>query len=139
MEINIIYGTHYFDRELFILEIDKKRTMVYRTSGNTGGRKGRILPFMFLNEEQSSDGLVIGHINKDFLYDGKIITHNKKIEKFPGLKEKLNLIEEKIKYEKNVALNEDISEITTIAKNINMHLKKIMGENTSEHYDFKLS
>ena len=45
MEYKILAQVHYYDRELFALEIQGKYAFVYRGSGLNGGKIGRVLPF----------------------------------------------------------------------------------------------
>jgi len=137
MNINILYGTHYFGKDLFVLEIDGKSTMVYRASGITGGRKGRIVPFMFLNEENKTFGMKKGDTIKSFLYDGKVVEHNKKLNNYPNLDNILKEIEEKISFEETLKYEEiiDYKQIEKVSEVINQDLKKIMNKRTQ--VDFK--
>jgi len=136
-EIDILYSTHYFERDLFVLNIDGKTTMVYRSSGLNGGRKGRILPFMYLNTHTSFSSPSMGYIFKEFLFDKKYQSHKKQPNRFPGLEKLLVEIEEKISFEQPII--EDIEptnkNIEKIAINVNSDLKKILENKT--FFDFK--
>ena len=72
IDYEVVYSTHYFERELFLLKVaDKTYAMVYKGSGLNGGPKGRVLPYSALKDSpvrfgEMRDGIVPGYIYKEF-------------------------------------------------------------------------
>lgn len=137
MKIEILYHTHYFERDLFLLNIDNHYTMVYRGSGLNGGRKGKVLPYTWLKDSPSRfgeirDGIVPGYIFKEFFYKGYYKSHKKNLENISNDIYDFSLKLEEIleNYEtsnsKRYETKEDFDNILKIAKNINEDMKKII-------------
>lgn len=77
----ILFKQKYYERDLFVLKKEDKFLMVYRSSGLSGsGHKNKIIPFMFLNGRITISNPVLGFINKDYYFNGKVISHEKKLE-----------------------------------------------------------
>jgi hypothetical protein len=83
MEVSVIDNLMYGGREIYVLEINGKRTTVYRSTG-TGGRtaKGQLVPFLYLNEGRGIDAVRYspGYIFKAFYYNGGEKEHAKRLE-----------------------------------------------------------
>jgi len=137
MDIKVLYSVHYFERDLFVIEINGKRTMVYRGSGLNGGRKGRILPFMFLNTRRTIRGPILGYIFKEFYYEGQFINHHKEPEYFNGVPQILEEIEKTLERQQPKIIEQNMEDIEEIATEINTQLYKHMGNDKSLYYDFK--
>lgn len=77
----ILFKQRYYERDLFVLKKEDKFLMVYRSSGLSGsGHKNKIIPFMFLNGRITISNPVLGFINKDYYFNGKVISHEKQLE-----------------------------------------------------------
>lgn len=77
----ILFKQRYYERDLFVLKKEDKFLMVYRSSGLSGsGHKNKIIPFMFLNGRITISNPVLGFINKDYYFNGKVISHEKQFE-----------------------------------------------------------
>lgn len=77
----ILFKQRYYERDLFVLKKEDKFLMVYRSSGLSGsGHKNKIIPFFFLNGRITISNPILGFINKDYYFNGKIINHEKKLE-----------------------------------------------------------
>jgi len=108
--LKIIYKTEYFGRILFVLEINGKSALVYRSSGLSGtGHGGKILPFMYLNTVNRFRN-VLGYIYKEMFFKGVYMPHRKHPEDFPGVKEKLDAVQVFLKDEIAVAVSPDLKD-----------------------------
>ena len=84
MEYKVLAQVHYYNRELFALEIQGKYAFVYRGSGLNGGKIGRVLPFSDIKKTKPrgfSDE-VLGYIYKEFFYRNRWVTHKKVMDNF---------------------------------------------------------
>lgn len=125
IKFKVIHSVYYFQRELFLLEIDGRYAMIYKGSGLNGGKVNRILPFHLLQDtpprfSDSMNGVVLGYIWKNFYYNRQIISHRKRIEDFgEGINlfiEKLEKELENFKVEKN---DYHINDVQIYAKEFN--------------------
>lgn len=96
MIVKVIDSILYAERELYVLDIDGKRTMVYKSSGLSGtGHGGEYIPFMYLCEGQGLDRIRYspGYIYKEFYYDGKYLSHRKELDRYVGVVEFLDTLD----------------------------------------------
>lgn len=102
--MKILFKTEYFKRIIYVIEINNKVGMFYKSSGLSGtGHEGQLLPFMYLEDRAIG---MIGHIYKEMFYDGLFQHHRKRLNKFPGASEKVNQICKLIKANDNFEIDE---------------------------------
>lgn len=142
MKFKILYQREYFERELYLLEINGKYTKVYKSSGLNNGEKGRIIPFTTLMDHEPRfseirDGIVIGYIWKEYFYNGYYKVHSKKFSEITNtFLKKIEKKLENINLEKN---NDDIKNIMTIAKKINIEMTELTnGKKIFDWYENNL-
>lgn len=88
MQYRILHQQHYYQRELFALEIDGKYALVYRGSGLNGGKIGKVLPFSYIKTEmargfsEAITGVGIGWIAKEVFFGERYVDHRKNIKNF---------------------------------------------------------
>jgi hypothetical protein len=130
MNVQVLHHVRYFDRDLYLLQIDNnKYTKVYRGSGLNGGRKGRVLPFTHLQDvlprfSEAREGIVPGYIFKRFFYRERICSHGKHLDSF---EEEIGLFCSKLEdlldsydiSDSEVFNEEQFENILSIAKEIN--------------------
>jgi hypothetical protein len=130
---------YYFERILYILEIDEKLLFVYRRSGlNSENMKNKILPFSSLHSSKPRfsefrSGIDIGYIYKEFYFNERFNLHRKKINNFGKgvetfclqLEEELPLISE---------IKQDINDIKKYVKIFNNKIKKFQNKNIDNIY-----
>ena len=132
LDYKILYQEHYFDRELFLLEIDGKHTYVYRGSGLNGGSVGAVLPFSTLMDRKPRGlseiigGLVPGYIFKEFYYKGWR-SHGKNMEQFPNTLPFLRHLEETLPGISEPK-DQDFENVIEIAKEFNTKTEKLIGD-----------
>ena len=90
--MKIIYKRDYFQRILYIIDIDGTILPVYKSSGLNDGR---VFPFLGLNLDDKFDPL--GYIYKEMFYKGKIVYHKKQLVHYPGVEDKMLTIEQLVK------------------------------------------
>lgn len=120
----VVYGKHYFGRELFVIKLGDKYTMVYKSSGLSGtGHKGNIIPFSFLADSENSCNP--GWISKYMLYNRQYVPHRKAY--FPeDVTKLLGYLESELKdYEVEVE-EQDMKDIIRIASDINSEMCKFL-------------
>ena len=125
--MKVLFKRYYFERELFVIEVDGKVLLVYRASGLNSGRKGRVIPFMMLNTMKTMSSPPIGYIFKEMFYDNKYINHDKSFDYYPNIKDFLLKVEDFL--EKNhivEVIEEDIKYIKKIATKINHTIEDII-------------
>ena len=121
--------TDYAGRVLYILEIDKKFTMVYKSSGLSGtGHGGEFLPFMFLNSRNTIQ-CSKGYIFKEMFYNKHFTEHRKQIHKYPEVQEFMKQLESELPY--STTMDDDITleEIYNICDKFNEEAHNIIQEN----------
>ena len=81
VDFKILDQMHYYQRELYVLEIDGKVTFVYRGSGLNSGAVGRVLPFAYIKTSppRGFSDMGIGWIAKEFFYKGAYTSHYKNL------------------------------------------------------------
>ena len=132
IQYKVIYSTYYFERELFIIEIDGRYTMVYKSSGLNGGRKGRIIPFFYLlsGKPRFGDirkGINTGYIWKEFYLNKRRKTHHKKPETFgKGIELFLLKLEKELSDFNVPKIEQDMKDIGKYAKEFNDIAQKYM-------------
>lgn len=138
MDIKVLYHVEYFERDLFLLQIDNKTTMVYRRSGLHGkNTKGEILPFNWLKDSpvrfgEAREGIVPGYIFKEFFYRGVYKSHRKNLNDFPSqimlfVKElEIFLRDYDVSTSEKYNGEDDFGNILKIAKDINTKMKEKM-------------
>lgn len=95
--MKILYCIEYYNRILYVIEINYKVTMLYKSSGlSSTGHKDKFLPFMYVCDIQRLSE-PLGYIYKEMLYDKKYINHHKNLADFPGTQEKIDKISKFIK------------------------------------------
>jgi hypothetical protein len=135
MNFKIVYKKYYFERELFVLEIDKKYLLIYKGSGLNGGKKGRILPFNFLQSRrprfsEARSGVCAGYIFKEIFFNGSYIEHHKKIDDFGlGITSFLSNLETKLSSIIVKEEDQNIDDILEIAQKINDDIFDIVQNN----------
>lgn len=130
-QIKIRYSKYYFGRDVFLLEINNKFLMVYRSSGKSGtGHGGEILPFMFLISEPRFREIP-GFINKDMYYNSEFISHRKNLKSFPEAQELMNYLKEYLKdvYSEVIEVPHSRENVLKEAREINESIREIIGEN----------
>lgn len=136
MKIDILYHAHYFERDLFLLNIDGAYTMVYRSSGLNGGRVGRVIPYNWLKDSpvrfsDAREVVVPGYIFKEFFYRGFYKTHGKRLDDFPDeISEFVLKLEELLgKYDASDSeIFEDFEQVMDFAKKINSDMREKIKE-----------
>ena len=134
-DLKVLYSKHYIKRDLFIIKVDTKVVMVYRSSGLSGtGHGGDIIPFMYLNDRYSM-GISPGYIYKYMWYNNKECTHKKSF--CGGIKLFLDNIGELVKDIHPEPHKEitTVDELLDLAKEINTELRSIIVQN--ELFDFE--
>lgn len=129
--MKVLYKTEYFERILYVLEINNKYAMVYLSSGlSKTGHGGNILPFAGINTEQRFSSPVMGYIFKEMFYNTFWKTHKKKLENFPGLLDKMDIIRQTLNNmnelisEKASPDIEDTKEWYNFVKNIDKEIRE---------------
>lgn len=99
--MKLLYKQEYVERVLFVLEHKGKAIQVYRSSGLSGtGHDGNIIPFSSLQSERPRlRGTDIGYIYKEMFYDGKWISHHKRIGYYPEVWKNMKYLEDFLKDE----------------------------------------
>lgn len=137
MKVEVLYHVSYFERELFLLDINGSYTMVYKGSGLNKGRKGRVLPFCWLKDElprfsEAREGIIPGYIFKEFFYRGYWKSHRKNLSNFhDSVQNFVEYLEEflfdyDISTSKSFQSDEDFNNILSIAKEINKDMKELI-------------
>jgi len=125
IKYEIIHAVHYFDRELFLLKIENKYTMVYKGSGLNNGKVGRILPFFYLLDKKprfgdAKKGIITGYIFKEFYFNREIISHYKNMNIFgKGVLMFLDRLEKDLNSYKVEKKFQDMKDIKKYAKDFN--------------------
>jgi hypothetical protein len=123
-QIKILYKTEYYHRILYVLEINNKVTMLYKSSGLSGtGHKDKLLPFMFINDESRLYSSPIGYIYKVMYFNKVYISYKKELKPFPEVRKKIEEI-------KNFLMDTDNYDAEAVSPDI---------DNTTEHKKFVLS
>lgn len=147
--IKVLYSKEYFERDLFVLQINDKTTNVYRSSGLNAGRKGRFLPFSKLFDRmprfsEAIRGINVGWISKDFFYNGVFTKHYKNMNSFgDDVVYLLNKIEELLKDEKPENSNYTVEDLKNplkmieITTNINKEMEEVKED--LKEFDWKIS
>ena len=129
LNYKILYQEYYFERELFLIEIDSKYTYVYRGSGLNGGSVGAVLPFSTLMDREprlSETLLVPGYIYKEFYYKGWR-SHGKNMDQFPNTLPFLRHLEETLP-KMSEFREQDFDNIKRLAKEFNTKTEKLIGD-----------
>lgn len=137
--MKVIFKQEYFGRDLFILEHKNKLIQVYRSSGLSGtGHEGQIIPFTGINTEiPRFRGQQIGYIWKEMFYNKKFRTHDKEIERFIGLQEKMNFLKEFLKNEETEICtpeSEDMGVLVKFIKETSKRMKDVF-RNYPDRFD----
>ena len=132
IKYKVIHSVYYFERELFLLEVDGRYTMVYKSSGLNGGRKGRIIPFFYLLSDKprfgdARNGINTGYIWKEFYFNRRIETHRKQPETFgKGVELFLLKLEKELSNFNVPKIEQDMKDISKYAKEFNDIAKQYM-------------
>ena len=129
--MKVVYERHYLGRDLFILEIDKKLLMVYRSSGLSGtGHEGKFLPFSGINTETNRlSSPILGYIFKEMYYNGCWINHKKNLDSFHHATKLMNNVKEflkdlyPMKHKEHNTLKEITEFIKVVSKEIDEFIK----------------
>lgn len=122
----VVYSKHYFGRNLFVVKLGDKYTMVYRSSGLSGtGHEGNIIPFSYLDANKNSYNP--GWICKYMLYNKQHIPHRKTYftEDVARL---LAYLEIELKEHIAEAEEQEEKDVINIASNINDEITKFMDD-----------
>lgn len=88
LNVEILYKKYYVERELYVLKINGKNTMVYKSSGLAGhNSRGKILPFYWLNEERVRriSAKPLGYLFKEYKFNNELKSiYSKDYDSFPG-------------------------------------------------------
>lgn len=144
VEYEVIHAVPYFQRELFLLKIENRYTMVYKGSGLNGGAVGRVLPFHFLMDRQprfgeARSGIVAGYIFKEFYFHREIRSHRKRVSEFG---EGVSLFCERLTnelddyYVKPTEDEQDINDVLKYAKSFNSIVNNFM--NVDNRFDWSV-
>lgn len=125
MKPEVVYSKHYFGREIFVVKLGNKYTMVYKSSGLSGtGHKGNIIPFSFLDDNK--DSWNPGWISKYMLYNKQYIPHRKAY--FPeDVTRLLGYLEIELKNTEVKVEEQSTDDIIHIAKDINYNICKFIN------------
>lgn len=135
MDIKVLYSTHYYGRDIFLLDINGFWTTVYRSSGLSGtGHGGNIIPFLWLNTRESIR-TPVGYIFKEFAFNQKFITHDKSFYEYGKVEDFLEHLKNNVlnsytleQFDFSTAPSKD--EITNRAIEINNEIKQLIQNKT---------
>ena len=137
--MKVIYKKHYIGRDIFIIEINAKMLLCYRSSGLSGtGHGGEIIPFSSLNSVHRWS-CQIGYIYKEMYLHGRWFDHKKQIDSFPDIKTLMDEIKELVKYihprkHKEITDENYMGNIGPIVRKINKDIKTFREQ--YEEFDF---
>ena len=139
MKYEIILSVPYVGREIYLLKIEDKFLMVYKSSGLAGhDSKGTVLPFLYVDDGKGFEAL--GWIVKAYMYGGQGRRYySKELYTFPD--ETAKVLQQLTDDLASTVLEqpeypETFQDLRVIVEPINAMLKDAIGDE-SNIFDFK--